>query len=294
MTADSPVEAVAGLLDLLDLTPDGEDRFTGHSHPTPWGRVFGGQVLAQALTAATRTVGPARPVHSLHAYFLRPGDPAVPIRFSVDRLRDGRSFSARRTEAAQNGSPILYMISSFQQPSAGVDHRSVMPDAPDPDGIPSLEERFGGTHDVPLVRDLLRTRPVDLRHVQGPLFAGPGADRVAEQMVWMRVGGPLPDDPALHAAALAFASDYSLLEPVLRRHGLAWSTPGLRTASLDHTMWFHRPFRADEWLLYVQESPSAQGARGLGLGRLFRRDGVHVATVAQEGMIRVPEDLLGS
>ncbi len=294
--ATTSAEAVARVLEVLDVQADttsGEpDVFAGTSYRPPWGRIFGGQVLAQALVSATRTVDPDRPVHSLHAYFLRPGDPDVPIRFHVERLRDGRSFSARRTQVLQNGKAILSMISSFQLFAEGVDHQAEMPDVPAPQDLPSMEELFGD-YDAPAVQQMLRSRPVDMRHVEGPLYVAPGPHKVAHQAVWLRAASRLPDDQPLHTAMLAFSSDYSLLESVLRRHGLSWSIPGMRTASLDHAMWFHRPARIDQWLLYVQQSPSASGARGLGQGQLFTQDGVLVASTAQEGMMRVPPEHLG-
>ena len=285
--ATNPVEAVKHVLDVLDVAAgEDENTFTGTSYRPPWGRIFGGQVLGQSLLAATKTVDAERPPHSLHGYFLRPGDPDVPITFHVERLRDGRSFSARRTQAVQSGKPILSMISSYQLPAGGLDHSEEMPDVPAPEDIPSLDERYGHL-EVPQVQQMLRSRPIDLRHVEGPLFLHPGPERVAHQAVWMRTTAPLPDDPVWHTTMMAFASDYSLLESVLRRHGLAW-TSGLKTASLDHAMWFHRPARIDDWLLYVQRSPSASGGRGLALGQLFSRDGVLVASTAQEGMMRPP------
>jgi acyl-CoA thioesterase-2 len=287
-----PQQALDRVLTVLDVQADptlGPDTFVGTSPPTPRGRIFGGQVLAQSLIAAARTVDESRPVHSLHAYFLRPGDPSVPIRFDVERLRDGRSFSARRTQAAQRGVPIQSMISSFQEPAEGLDHQVQMPVVPGPDELLSLEQQYGHLK-LPVVEALLQTRPVDLRHVEGPLFLGPGPDRVGHQSVWLRAVAKMPDEPLLHTALLAFASDYSLLESVLRRHGLSWADRGMKTASLDHAMWFHRPVRMDEWLLYVQESPSASGARGMGMGRLFSADGVLVASTAQEGMMRLPRD----
>jgi acyl-CoA thioesterase-2 len=283
-------DALTGLLDVLDLRPlpgEGPDVFCGASQPQPWGRVFGGQVLAQSLVAAQRTVDADRPVHSLHAYFLRAGDSSEPITFAVERLRDGRSFSARRTHALQFGRPILSMIASFQLAAAGLDHQAPMPSVPDPESLPSLAERYEGL-DTPEARYWLRERPFDLRHVEQPIFVEPSPDLATSEAVWMRVVGPLPDEPALHAAVLAYASDYTLLEPVLRAHGRHWSESGLRAASLDHAMWWHRPVRADQWLLYAQETPSASGARGLGLGRIYSRDGVLVASVAQEGMLRLP------
>lgn len=282
--------ALAGLLTVLDLQPDpsGEDTFIGQSQPQPWGRVYGGQVLSQALVAAHRTVDPDRPVHSLHAYFLRAGDSNEPITFAVERLRDGRSFSARRTHALQSGRPILSMIASFQSAADGLDHQEPMPDVPPPETLPTLAERHPEATSAAATH-WLRQRPMDLRYVYEPAFIEAPADTTARQAVWMRSVGSLPDDPRLHAAVLAYASDYALLEPVLRRHGRSFADPGIRMASLDHAMWWHRPTRADEWLLYTLESPSASGARGLGLGRIYTRDGVLACSVAQEGMVRVPE-----
>lgn len=281
-------DPLAPMLDVLDLAPgadDAPDTFTGDSIPSLWGRVFGGQVLAQALVAAHRTVEETRPVHSLHAYFLRPGDPERPITFAVERLRDGRSFSARRTHALQDGVPILSMIASFQLPADGVEHQTPMPEVPDPEDLPSPEEWTASITHPARVTQL--GRPIEIRHVEGPLLLDAGPNRTTRQAVWLRAAGRLPDDPRLHAAVLAFASDYTLLEPILRRHGVAWVDPRLKVASLDHAMWWHRPARADEWLLYVQDSPSAQSARGLSTASLYRRDGALAATVAQEGMIRL-------
>ncbi|MGL5867215.1 MAG: acyl-CoA thioesterase [Dermatophilaceae bacterium] len=264
--------------------------FRGPSQRQPHGRVFGGQVLAQGVIASGRTVvavpGTARRLHSIHAYFMRPGDDTQPITFSVERMRDGRSFSTRRVNAIQHGAPILSMSASFQVPGRGLDHQDPMPAAPDPLTVPSLAEVFAGVDD-PGARHLAEGLAVEQRHVEGSIVAAPASEQVAEQRVWMRTIGALPDDPLVHEAVLAYASDYSLLESVLRRHGTAWTTPGLTAASLDHAMWFHRPARADDWLLYAQHSPSAHGGRGLGLGHMFSADGTLVATVAQEGMIRV-------
>ncbi|NHI19861.1 acyl-CoA thioesterase II [Phycicoccus endophyticus] len=264
--------------------------FRGRSQRQPHGRVFGGQVLAQGVLASGRTVTGVgetpRRLHSLHAYFMRPGDDTQPITFSVERMRDGRSFSTRRVHAIQHGKPILSMSASFQAPDAGLDHQDAPPAAPPPQEVRSLREVLDGIDD-PRARHISR-RAIELRHVEGNLFTGPPEEAVAAQRVWMRAVGRLPDDPLVHDAVLAYASDYSLLEPILRRHGVPWATPGLKMASLDHAMWFHRPARADEWVLYAQESPSAQSGRGLGLGRMFTADGTLVATVAQEGMVRVP------
>ena len=282
------------LLEVLDLQASGvddrgQDLFVGASQRQPHGRVFGGQVLGQTVVAAGRTVDPSRAVHSMHAYFLRPGDSSEPITFAVERLRDGRSFSARRVHAIQYDQPILSMIASFQTESPGLDHQDEMPDVPAPEDLPTARELLGSI-DHPVAQFWAHERPVDVRHVQQPVYWQADEERVARQAVWMRVPETLPDDPLLHRAVLGYASDYTLLESVLRRHGLTWATPGLKAASLDHAMWWHRPVRADEWVLYVQSSPSASGARGLGIGRMFSRDGRLVASVGQEGMLRAPLD----
>jgi len=300
------------LLDVLDLTSEGSARrtfgnaaaaselgesevdvFIGRSQPMPHGRVFGGQVLAQSVIAAGRTVNDLedaaehpRRIHSLHGYFLRAGDSNQPIRFAVERLRDGHSFSARRVHAIQFGKPILSLITSFQTDAEGLDHQDSMPSAPDPESLPSLAEVVDGLED-PQAVFWSKEKAIDQRHVEGAIYIRPGRQRAAQQSVWLRAVGQMPDDPLLHAAVLAYSSDYALLEPVLRRHGLAWSDRRLRAASLDHAMWFHRPGRADDWTLYTQSSPSASGGRGLAAGRMFNTDGILIATVAQEGMLRV-------
>ncbi|WP_120522044.1 acyl-CoA thioesterase [Arthrobacter celericrescens] len=289
-----PEDPTATLIELLSLADfDGartdEDIFLGPSQKQPRHRVFGGQVLAQSLIAGMRTVDEDRVVHSMHGYFLRPGDANQPITFGVQRLRDGRSFSARRVHAYQNGQPILSMIASFQTEAGGVEHQSTMPEGiPDPESLPSTADLLR-KYDHPLARHMSFERPFDVRHVDSALYVEAPKEQVARNAVWMKTLGPMPDDPDFHRAALAYASDYTILEPILRGNGLSWMTPGMSVASLDHAMWWHRPVRVDEWLLYVQESPSAQGARGLSTGKIFSRDGVHVATVAQEGMLRLPE-----
>ncbi len=307
-------DPVADLLDVLDLKPVGRTEFTpeiigdesdadvserhlevftGRSQITPHGRVFGGQVLAQCVIAAGRSVRGVdglgeRPIHSLHAYFIRPGDSKHPIRFAVENLRDGRSFSVRRVYAMQYGRTILSATLSFQTPAGGLDHQAAMPSVPDPDRVRTAAEELEGVHD-PRVQHWLR-RALDVRIVEGALYLVPGRQHSAHQNVWMRTIERLPDDQLLHAAVLAYSSDYSLLESILRRHGLVWADPRLRPASLDHAMWFHRPGRVDEWVLYEQESPSASGGRGLGLGKIFSMDGTLICSVAQEGMVRVKED----
>ena len=286
-------DPLAGLLAALDLQDTGartsEDIFTGPSQWMPLGRVFGGQVLAQSLVAAQRTTPEDRTVHSMHGYFLRPGKVELPITFSVDRIHDGRSFSTRRTQAYQDGLPILSMIASFQDHDPGLDHQASMPEGvPDPESVPSTAEVLGDV-DHPIAQFWATQRPFEMRHVPSPIYFSVEGEKVAHQAVWIKAIGQLPDDPNLHRAALAYASDYSILEPILRRHGYPWSTPGLKAASLDHAMWWHRFGRVDEWLLYTQESPSATGGRGLSLGRIFTRDGLLIASVAQEGMVRIPE-----
>lgn len=285
-------EPIASLLSALDLTDTGartnEDIFTGLSQWNPQRRVFGGQVLAQSLVAAMRTTPDERVVHSMHGYFLRPGDVKQTITFSVDRIHDGRSFSTRRVQAYQGGLPILSMIASFQDGDDGLDHQIDMPgDIPQPESLPSAAEALRGV-EHPAAEFWANDRPFDIRHVEDPIYLRIDGARLPHQAVWIKAIGPLPDDENLHRAALAYASDYSLLEAIFRRHGIAWATPGLKAASLDHAMWWHRYRRVDEWLLYTQESPSARGGRGLVLGRIYSRDGALVASVAQEGMVRVP------
>ncbi len=281
------------LLELLSLKGDAEARtdediFLGHTPPQARDRVFGGQVLGQSVMAAYKTIAEDRPIHSMHGYFLRAGDARLPITFGVQRLRDGRSFSARRVHAYQNGVPILSMIASFQDHSEGLDHQDTMPEGiPDPETLPTTADLIGEI-DHPVAQEFAFNRPFDIRYVGEPLYFQQSTDRRPVNAVWMKTTAPMPDDDALHRAALAYASDYTLLEPILRAHGLTWITRGMSVASLDHAMWWHRPFRVDEWLLYVQESPSASGARGLGTGRIFNRAGALVASVAQEGMLRLP------
>jgi len=281
-----------GLISALDLTDTGartsEDIFTGISQWMPGGRVFGGQVLAQSASAAMRTIADDRFIHSMHGYFLRPGQVDKPITFSVDRIHDGRSFSTRRTQAYQDGLPILSMIASFQVADEGLEHQAAMPTGvPHPESLPSAAEVLAGI-DHPVARNWATERPFDMRHVEGPIYFSVDGEHVPHQAVWFKSIGDLPDDENLHRAALAYVSDYSILEPIMRAHGQAWATPGLKAASLDHAMWWHRFARVDDWLLYVQESPNAVGGRGLSLGRIYTREGMLVASVAQEGMVRVP------
>ncbi|HWV47890.1 MAG TPA: acyl-CoA thioesterase II [Microbacterium sp.] len=293
MREDTRAEASVGLLlDVLDLDESSarttEDIFTGRSHAMPSGRIYGGQVLAQSLIAAERTMPPERAVHSMHGYFLRPGDASQGLTIAVDRIHDGRSFSTRRSQAYQNGVPIFSMIASFQDESPGVEHAAPLPSGiPAPEAIAPDEELVAGVH--PLSMRMLQDRPADVRHVEGPIYLAVEGEHRPHQAVWMRIRSQMPDDPRLHRAALAYLSDMTIQESILRAHGVAWALSGLKVASLDHAMWWHRPARADQWLLYVQESPNARGGRGLASGRIYTRDGDLVASVAQEIMIRVPD-----
>ncbi|HEY0639209.1 MAG TPA: acyl-CoA thioesterase II [Pseudonocardiaceae bacterium] len=276
-----------GLVALLDLERIEENIFRGASVPTARLRVFGGQVAGQALVAAGRTVPPERHVHSLHAYFIRPGDPTAPIVYDVDRIRDGRSFTTRRVVAIQHGQAIFALSASFQKDERGIEHADPMPDVPDPDGLPTFHEQIGPYADR-LGAWARMPRPIDVRYVTDPPWVsrerGP---REAVNRVWMRADGTLPDDALLHVCVLAYASDMTLLDAVLTRHGVSWALDNVLGASLDHAMWFHRPFRADDWVLYDCSSPSASGARGLATGRFYSRDGTLLVTVVQEGLLRV-------
>jgi acyl-CoA thioesterase II len=276
------------LIELLDLEQIEEDIFRGVSPEERVQRVFGGQVAGQALVAAGRTVPPDRPVHSLHAYFIRPGDPLVPLIYMVDRVRDGRSFTTRRVSAIQHGKTIFTLSASFHQPEPGPVHADPMPDVPPPDAIEPTSTRLARYFGDDLPKEI-RDNPIELRSV-GPLSIEAEHDpslRTTRNLVWLRVNGELPDDPLLHVCLMTYASDMTLLDPVLLAHGLSWMDGRTKGASLDHAMWFHRPFRADQWLLYAQESPVAYGARGLARGEVFTADGDLVVSVVQEGLIRV-------
>lgn len=281
-------QAVAAGIAATTLERLSDTSFSGISLPMPGGRVFGGQVLAQALIAAGLTVDEGRIAHSLHGYFLRPGDASESITFEVEVLRDGRSFSARRTHAFQKGVPILSMIASFQDSQAGAEHAVTMPEVPGPDELASGVDVLAPFAGNPYADFWLKSAPFDVRHVEGSIFIHADAAPKAYQSAWMRVRQPIEVSPLVHQALLAFGSDQVILEPLMRRHGASWTTPGISFASLDHAMWWHRPARADEWLLFVQDSPTAQGGRGLTGSWVFAEDGTLVASVAQEGMIRLP------
>ena len=279
-------KALDALVELLDLEAIEVDVFRGLSPDHEHQRVFGGQVAGQALVAAGRTVARGQ-VHSLHAYFLRPGDPAAPILYQVDRIRDGRSFTTRRVVAIQHGRAIFNLSASFHVEEQGPDHQVPMPDVAGPDSLPTLAEQLAPWRDR-LGRDHNRGRAIDVRYVTAHPFAREaGRGMAACQRVWMRADGDLPADPLLHACVVAYASDLTLLDTTLSPHGIsALSAPAMMLASLDHAMWFHRPFRADDWLLYEQESPSAHGARGFARGSIFTRAGALAVSVAQEGLVR--------
>jgi acyl-CoA thioesterase-2 len=273
-------KALDQLLDLLDLEQIEVNIFRGRSPDERRQRVFGGQVAGQALVAAGRTVPADRPVHSLQSYFIRPGDPAVPIVYLVDRVRDGRSFTTRRVSAVQHGEAIFTLSASFHHPEPGPEHADPMPEVPPPE----------------MVERMWEDSPIDLRSV-GPMSAEAARDpslRTTRNLIWLRVDGDLPDDPLLHVCLMTYASDMTLLDSVLTGHGLSWLDGRTSGASLDHAMWFHRPFRADRWLLYAQESPVAYGARGLARGQVFTAAGELVVSVMQEGLVRIRTQIPGN
>ena len=280
----TPIDALLAILDLERLE---SNLFRGLSPQVGWQRVFGGQVIGQALVAASRTVEDRKP-HSLHCYFMRPGDPAVPIIYDVDRIRDGNTFTTRRVVAIQHGEAIFSMAASFQIEEPGFEHHLSMPDVPPPEKLPSeaeLKQAYLDSAPEPVRRYWERPRPIELRPVDHRNYVS--RERLEPtQFVWVRATGRLPDDDGIHRCVLAYASDMTLLDTSLFAHGRTIFDPDLQVASLDHALWFHRPFRADDWLLYAEDSPSASGARGFTRGSLFSRDGRLVASVAQEGLIR--------
>lgn len=278
-------EQVDQLIQTLDLEELDMNIFRGRSPEESRIRVFGGQVAGQALVAAGRTVTPDRVVHSLHAYFLRAGDPRTPILYEVDRIRDGRSFTTRRVVAIQRGKAIFHLSASFQVVEEGPTHQERMPEVPDPESLPTWGDRVAArAESIPpeQLEWLMRPRPVELRFVAPP----PGESTAPRQRIWIRASGRLPDSPLLHQCVVAYASDMTLLDTATLPHGIHWNDPRYQMASLDHAMWFHHPVRADEWMLYDQESPAASGARGLCAGHLFARDGRLAVTVVQQGLVR--------
>jgi len=280
-------KALDALIELLDLEAIEVNIFRELSPDEQSQRVLGGQVAGQALVAAGRTVDDDKHVHSLHAYFLRPGDPTVPILYEVDRIRDGRSFTTRRVVAVQHGKAIFNLAASFHIDEPGPEHQLPMPDVPDPESLPTFRERMEPYKDM-LGDWYERDRPLDSRHItRTPLERAPDEPLPPRQQLWFKTNGELPDDPLLHACIVAYESDFTLLDTALLPIGIrSWNDGTTMMASLDHAMWFHRPFRADDWLLYDQDSPSAYGARGFARGEIFTRDGRLVVSVIQEGLIR--------
>ena len=278
--------AIADLLSILDLEPLEVNLFRGRSPQSGWQRVFGGQVIGQALVAALRTVE-NRPPHSMHAYFMLPGDPQVPIIYEVDRIRDGKSFTTRRVVAIQHGHAIFTTAISFHADETSFSHQASMPGVPGPDDLPSegdIKARLPMMPD-PVRRYFERERPIELRPVEFSRYLGVKSEE-AKFHVWIRATGRLPDEPAIHQCVLAYASDVTLLDSALIPHGRTVFERRIMAASLDHALWFHRPFRADDWMLYAQDSPNLSGARGFSRGLIFARDGTLVASVAQEGLLR--------
>jgi acyl-CoA thioesterase-2 len=283
------MQSLQNIIEILDLEEIEQNHYRATSPNEGWQRVYGGQVIGQALVAASRTVEEARHAHSLHGYFLRAGDTSIPILYKVDRIRDGRSFTTRRVVAIQRGEPIFAMSISFQVQEQGLSHQFPMPDAPDPESLPDdnelraeqakswppeLRESYSASSAI----QIRQIDPVDL------LRPEPSAPN---QMCWMKTREALPDDPRLHQCVLAYLSDWSLLDTAARPHGISFLQDRIQMASLDHAMWFHRPFRADEWLLYVQDSPAASGARGFNRGLIYSRGGDLVASATQEGLMRM-------
>jgi acyl-CoA thioesterase-2 len=277
------------LLELLKLEPIEENLFRGRSQDLGFRQLFGGQVLGQSLSAASQTVEPARHVHSIHGYFLRPGDAALPVVYTVDRVRDGGSFTTRRVVAIQKGQPIFTMMSSFQGREEGSSHQAQMPQVPGPEGLPSdLELLSRHAHRMPeRVREkFLCEKPIEMRPVA---YYDPFEPKPSEPIrhVWFRANGVLPEDPQVHRYVLAYASDFNLLATAMQPHGMTFVNPKLQLASLDHALWFHGDLRMNEWLLYTMDSPWAGNSRGLARGHIFTRDGRLVASVAQEGLLRL-------
>lgn len=281
--------AVADLVALLDLEQIERNIFRGVSPQVGWQRVFGGLVISQALVAAARTVEGRAP-HSLHAYFILPGDPNHPIVYEVDRIRDGKSFATRRCVAIQHGAPIFSLSASFQVEETGLEHSFQMPDVPKPDQLMSEHElmaRFGEQMPEAVRRYFQRERPIELRPVDLARYVSRGRKLPPQQHVWVRAAAPLPDDPAIHRAVLAYLSDITLLDTALLTHGKSVFETGMQVASLDHALWLHRSFKADQWMLYAQDSPNSNAARGLTRGLIYAEDGALIASVAQEGLMRV-------
>lgn len=282
--AESPSDLEV-LLDLLDLEQTDDDVFVGRHPEKVWSRTFGGQLVAQAIMAAGRTVGD-RPIHAVNAHFVRGGDVKQPIEYRVDRHRDGRAFANRTVTASQDGQELFVMLAAFQDWGKGLEHAHDRPEVPDPETLPRVEESFQGFEDK-LEMFVKAPRPIDMRYTNDPAWILKGTgERLNHNRVWMRADGTLPDDPLVHVAALGYSSDTTVLDSIITTHGLSWGLDRIVAATVNHSIWFHRPFRFDEWALYCTESPVAAGSRGLATGRFYSRGGDLLATTVQEGLIR--------
>ncbi|GAA5059344.1 acyl-CoA thioesterase [Nocardia callitridis] len=280
-----PVSDLGVLLDLLDLQQTDENVFVGQHPEKVWSRTFGGQLVAQAIIAAGRTVGD-RPVHAVNAHFVRGGDVKQPIEYHVERHRDGRAFANRTVTAIQDGQELFVMLAAFQQYGKGLDHSSAQPEVPDPETLPRVEESFAGFEDK-LQMFVEAPHPIDMRYTNDPAWIMKGTgERLNHNRVWMRADGQLPDDPLIHVAALGYSSDTTVLDSIITTHGLSWGHDRILAATVNHSIWFHRPFRFDDWALYATESPVAAGSRGLAMGHFYSRTGDLLATTVQEGVIR--------
>ncbi|MEC3919901.1 acyl-CoA thioesterase [Nocardia sp. CDC160] len=279
-------EDLRELLRLLDLEENGPDIFLGHHPEKVWSRTFGGQLVAQAIIAAGRTVGPERPIHAINAHFVRGGDPKAPIEYHVDRHRDGRSIANRTVTAYQDGQELFVMLAAFQDWGRGLEHGAPLPDVPGPEGLPRVEESFVGMEDK-LQMFINAPHPIEMRYTNDPAWILKGkGESLDYNRVWMRTDGALPDDPLIHVAALAYSSDTTVLDSIVTTHGLSWGWDRIIAATVNHSIWFHRPFRFDDWALYATESPVAAGSRGLARGHFYARTGELLATTVQEGVIR--------
>ncbi|WP_442945696.1 acyl-CoA thioesterase [Nocardia sp. SSK8] len=273
------------LLDLLDLEPIGEDVFLGNHPEKVWSRTFGGQLVSQAIVAAGRTAG-QRPLHAINAHFVRGGDVKKPIEYHVQRHRDGRALANRTVTASQDGQELFVMLAAFQDWGKGLEHAHEGPEVPDPETLPRIEESFAGFEDK-LEMFINAPHPIDMRYTNDPAWILKGTgEKLNHNRVWMRTDGVLPDDPLLHVAALGYSSDTTVLDSIITTHGLSWGLDRILAATVNHSIWFHRPFRFDDWTLYATESPVAAGSRGLATGRFYSRSGELIATTVQEGVIR--------
>ncbi len=274
------------LLRLLDLEENGPDIFIGQHPEKVWSRTFGGQLVSQAIIAAGRTVGPERPIHAVNAHFVRGGDPKQPIEYHVDRHRDGRSIANRTVTAYQDGQELFVMLAAFQDWGKGLEHGAPLPDVPGPDDLPRVEDSFAGMEDK-LQMFVNAPHPIEMRYTNDPAWILKGkGESLGHNRVWMRTDGALPDDPLIHVAALAYSSDTTVLDSIITTHGLSWGWDRIIAATVNHSIWFHRPFRFDDWSLYATESPVAAGSRGLARGHFYAQNGDLLATTVQEGVIR--------